>query len=74
MARAALDPPGSVLDVGSGAGAACLPLIPRATELTAVDVVPGMLEALEQRSAALAQARCVPGRWPDVAPAIAPAE
>ena len=75
MARAALDPPGSVLDVGSGAGAACLPLIPRATELTAVDVVPGMLEALEQRSAALARpARCVPGRWPDVAPTIAPAD
>ena len=28
-AWAALDPPGSVLDVGSGAGAACLPLLPR---------------------------------------------
>src|SRR5579875_563776 len=33
-AWAALDPPGSVLDVGCGAGAACLPLLPRATLLT----------------------------------------
>ena len=43
-AWAALDPPGSVLDVGSGAGAACLPLLPRATSLTAVDTDAGMLE------------------------------
>src|SRR5258708_21930875 len=35
-AWAALDPPGSVLDVGSGAGAACLPLLPPATSLTAL--------------------------------------
>ena len=31
--RAALDPPGSVLDVGAGAGAASLPLASRITEL-----------------------------------------
>ena len=75
VAWAALDPPGSVLDVGSGAGAACLPLLMRATALTAVDVVPGMLEALERRSVALGMpARCVPGNWPDVAPAIAPSD
>ena len=42
----ALDPPGSLLDVGSGAGAACLPLLPRATSLTAVDTDEGMLELL----------------------------
>jgi SAM-dependent methyltransferase len=71
----ALDPPGSVLDVGSGAGAACLPLIPRSTELTAVDVEPGMLAALAGRSAALGlAARCVPGNWPEVAASIAPAD
>ena len=35
----ALDPPGSVLDVGTGAGAACLPLAARATALTAVDAI-----------------------------------
>lgn len=72
---AALDPPGSVLDVGSGAGAACLPLIPRSTELTAVDVEPGMLTALAGRSAALGlPARCVPGNWPEVAASIGPAD
>ena len=43
-AWAALDPPGSVLDVGSGAGAACLPLLPRAAYLTAVDADADMLE------------------------------
>src|SRR5580704_10391233 len=36
-AFAALDPPGTVLDVGSGAGAASLPLLPRCTGLAAVD-------------------------------------
>ena len=72
---AALEPPGSVLDVGSGAGAACLPLIPRSTELTAVDVEPGMLTALAGRSAARGlAARCVPGTWPEVAASIAPAD
>ena len=45
-AWAALDPPGSVLDVGSGAGAACLPLLPRATSLTAVDADADMLDRL----------------------------
>ena len=40
----ALDPPGSVLDVGSGAGAACIPLLPRTTALTAVDADQQMLD------------------------------
>jgi SAM-dependent methyltransferase len=67
-AWAALDPPGSVLDVGAGAGAACLPLLPRCTTLTAVDAEPDMLGLLGQRAAAAGvQARLVPGRWPDVA-------
>lgn len=75
VAWAALDPPGSVLDVGSGAGAACLPLIPRSTALTAVDAEPGMLEALAGRSAALGRpARCVQGNWPGVAPSVAPSD
>src|ERR1700684_1377271 len=47
----ALEPPGSVLDVGSGAGAACLPLLSRATALTAVDTDKGMLDLLTKRSA-----------------------
>ena len=43
-AWSALDPPGSVLDVGVGAGAACIPLLPRTTALTAVDTDQEMLE------------------------------
>lgn len=67
-ARDALDPPGGVLDVGSGAGAACLPLLPRCTALTAVDSEPGMLSLLGQRAAAAgATPRLVEGSWPDVA-------
>jgi SAM-dependent methyltransferase len=69
-AWAALDPPGSVLDVGSGAGAACLPLLPRVTSLTAVDSDPQMLEKLSERSAAAGvTARTVVGRWPEAAEA-----
>jgi SAM-dependent methyltransferase len=67
-AFAALEPPGSVLDVGSGAGAACLPLLPRCTELTAVDSEPDMLDLLAKRAAASeVPLRLVAGRWPDVA-------
>lgn len=67
-ARDALDPPGSVLDVGSGPGAACLPLLPRATAVTAVDADERMLGMLAERTAARGVvARCVHGRWPQVA-------
>lgn len=71
----ALDPPGTVLDVGSGAGAACLPLLDRCTALTAVDTDPGMLEQLARRTtAAAADARLVVGRWPAVAAQAATAD
>jgi SAM-dependent methyltransferase len=71
----ALQPPGSVLDVGAGAGAASLPLAPRATALTAVDENDDMLGAF----AARAEATGVPygtvlGRWPDVAADAPPAD
>ena len=67
-AWAALDPPGSVLDVGSGAGAACLPLLPRCTALTAVDSEPDMLELLRQRAAGSGvPLTLVPGAWPAAA-------
>jgi hypothetical protein len=57
-----------VLDVGAGAGAACLPLLTRCTELTVVDSEPDMLDLLVQRaSAAGLTPRLVPGTWPDVA-------
>jgi SAM-dependent methyltransferase len=67
-AWAALDPPGSVLDVGCGAGAACLPLLPRCTALTAVDTEADMLALLAERAEASGtRPRLVPGTWPDVA-------
>jgi len=67
-AWAALDPPGTVLDVGSGAGAASLPLLPRCTGLTAVDSQPDMLDLLAKRAeAAGLQPRLVTGTWPDAA-------
>jgi 2-polyprenyl-3-methyl-5-hydroxy-6-metoxy-1,4-benzoquinol methylase len=74
-AWAALDPPGSVLDVGSGAGAASLPLLPRATSLTAVDSDPEMLKEFSERSSAAGiTARSVVGRWPGAAPEAGPAD
>jgi len=60
-----LDQPGSVLDVGAGAGAASLPLARRATELIAVDENDRMLAAFSARAP---EAQVVSGRWPDVAP------
>ena len=74
-AWAALDPPGSVLDVGAGAGAACIPLLARTTALTAVDTDREMLAMLAQRASALAgKVALVSGTWPAVAPEAAPAD
>jgi SAM-dependent methyltransferase len=74
-AWAALEPPGAVLDVGAGAGAACLPLLPRTTELTAVDSDEGMLELLARRAADRGvSARTVPGTWPEVAARVPAAD
>lgn len=64
--------PGSVLDVGAGAGAASLPLAPFATEITAVDGSAAMLEAFAERAhAAGVEHREVVGQWPDVAAEVA---
>src|SRR5260370_961017 len=49
--RTALEPPGEVLDVGAGAGAACLPLAPHATRITAGDVDHEMLGLLTASAA-----------------------
>jgi SAM-dependent methyltransferase len=74
-AWAALDPPGSILDVGAGAGAACLPLLGRATALTAVDSDAGMLGLLAERAAGQGvAARCVQGSWPQAAAEVAAAD
>jgi SAM-dependent methyltransferase len=71
----ALDPPGSVLDVGSGAGAACIPLLGRTTALTAVDSDSEMLALLGQRASALSgKVRLVRGGWPAMAASAAPAD
>lgn len=60
--------PGLVLDVGSGAGAASLPLVGHATELVAVDTSRAMLFELLDRAKRLGlPARTIPGLWPDIA-------
>ena len=68
LARAALGPGGLVLDVGAGAGAASLEIVPAGGHLHAVDSQPSMLRALE----AAARDRGVSlttydGMWPDLA-------
>src|SRR5258708_38201463 len=49
-AWAALDPPGSVLDIGSGPRAACLPLVSRATRPTPLGPHAAMPETLAGRA------------------------
>jgi len=71
----ALAPSGTVLDVGSGAGAACLPLAPRATTVTAVDSDERMLAMLAERADGIGLGlRPVAGQWPAVAPQVPPAD
>ena len=73
--REALEPAGTVLDIGSGAGAACLPLVPYATTITAVDSDADMLTLLAERATAAGpDLRTVRGGWPDVAAQVAPAD
>ena len=67
VARHALPAAGSVLDVGSGAGAASLRLGPAA--LVGVDPSPPLLDAFGERAARLGiAARTIAGTWPDAAP------
>jgi SAM-dependent methyltransferase len=74
-AREALEPAGTVLDVGSGAGAACLPLAGYATTVTAVDTDQGMLTLLADRAAAAGlDVRTVQGAWPEAAARVGPAD
>jgi SAM-dependent methyltransferase len=59
---------GTVLDVGCGAGAAGLALVPRVAHLTGVDPADDMLRAFDQACAQRGVAhRCVHGPWPKVA-------
>jgi SAM-dependent methyltransferase len=74
-ATEALGTPGTVLDIGAGAGAASLPLADRTTALTAVDTSEEMLGELTARAARLGvPAATVAGRWPDVADEVPPAD
>jgi SAM-dependent methyltransferase len=74
-AREALEKPGSVLDVGAGAGAACLPLVARATEVSAVDSDQELLSVLVDSANRLGKpAFPICGRWPDIADEVAPAD
>lgn len=60
---------GTVLDVGCGAGAAGLALVPKVSHLTGVDHAEDMLEAFERACEQRELAhRSVHGRWPQAAP------
>lgn len=68
--RESFGKPGTVLDVGAGAGAASLPLLGHMSALTAVDPSLEMLAALVARADLIdhdAAVRTVEGRWPDAA-------
>jgi SAM-dependent methyltransferase len=69
LARAALPPSGGqVLDVGSGAGAASLPLVPPAAGVVAVDSQPSMLDAIRAAAAERSvRLTTYEGSWLDVA-------
>lgn len=68
LARAALPPGGTVLDVGAGAGAASLPVVPAGGRLHAVDSEPSMLTALTEAAARRdVDLTTYAGRWPEIA-------
>ncbi len=67
-AREALGPSASVLDVGSGGGAATFALVPEVRQAFAVDTQPEMLEMYEASSRERGvSATTVQGSWPEVA-------
>lgn len=67
-AEEALPDGGTVLDVGTGGGAASLPLAGRASRIVGVDPDPGMLEDMRSRAARIgARVGTIAGTWPDVA-------
>jgi hypothetical protein len=68
MARDALPPGGTVLDVGVGAGAASIPLSPRCRLIIGVDSSAALLEEFRQQAhRAGATAELIDGAWPEVA-------
>jgi Methyltransferase domain len=72
-AAALSEEPGSVLDVGAGAGAGSLPLAGLASALTAVDDNEEMLVAFSERATSTGTPfSVVRGSWPTVASQVAP--
>jgi methyltransferase family protein len=68
VAAAAMRPGDTVLDVGAGAGATSLAVVPPSGHLHAVDSQPSMLRALEATAADQGvEVTTYDGRWPDVA-------
>lgn len=68
LARAALRPGGAVLDVGAGAGAASLEVVPAGGQLHAVDSQPSMLRALAEAARERGvDVTTYEGTWPDLA-------
>jgi SAM-dependent methyltransferase len=66
---------GSVLDVGVGAGAASLPLAPRACLILGVDPAPDMLSRFEACAALVGvRTEAVLGTWPEIASQIQPTD
>lgn len=69
---------GTVLDVGSGAGAACLPLATKASLITAVDADQAMLSRLAGVAARMpgshARVDAIAGTWPEVSAQVGPAD
>jgi SAM-dependent methyltransferase len=75
LALDALGEGGTVLDVGVGAGAASLPLVPPATLVIGTDESDEMLAAFTARARERGvRARTYPGRWPDIARAVPEAD
>lgn len=68
----ALPQGGRVLDVGAGAGAASLPLSPKASRLVAVDQSAAMLDEMTELAAGRVELETIVGTWPDVADRVGP--
>lgn len=74
-AREALPEGGTVLDVGVGPGAACLPLADRASRIVGVDRSERLLGEFREAAAGVAaEVRTVTGSWPEVADEVDPAD
>jgi 2-polyprenyl-3-methyl-5-hydroxy-6-metoxy-1,4-benzoquinol methylase len=74
LALESLPDSGVVLDVGSGAGAASLPLAPPAGRIVAVDQSPAMLRELLDLAGSSVKVTAVEGIWPAAAALVEPAD